>query len=101
MLGVDGYDGVALFHQIASDRIAVAVGLRGTADDGNRHTAQRIAPRPRAIRFITGDLVWPPEPNERGRVSREAITQATADLRETLQDLFDEAQVWAGSPNER
>jgi 1-acyl-sn-glycerol-3-phosphate acyltransferase len=60
-----------------------------------------VIPRPRAIRFITGDLVWPPEPNERGRVSREAITKATADLRETLQDLFDEAQVWAGSPNER
>lgn len=60
-----------------------------------------LLPRPGRIRFVTGEIVEPPEPDERGRVPREAITRATEDLRETLQALFDEAQVWAGTPNVR
>ena len=59
-----------------------------------------LLPRFHRVRFVFGELMPPPAPAEgRRTVSAAQRAEATAELRETLQRLFDEAQAWAGSPN--
>ncbi len=57
-------------------------------------------PRFHRVRLVFGELIPPPAPAEgRRTVSAAQRAEATARLRQTLQELFDEAQAWAGSPN--
>lgn len=59
-----------------------------------------LLPRFHRVRFVFGELMLPPAPAEgRRTVSAAQRAEATARLRQTLQELFDEAQAWAGSPN--
>jgi len=59
-----------------------------------------LVPRFRKVRFIFGEPIPPPAPVDgRRTVTSAQRAEASAELRETLQQLFDEAQVWAGSPN--
>ncbi|MCY3559830.1 MAG: lysophospholipid acyltransferase family protein [bacterium] len=59
-----------------------------------------LLPRFRRVRFVFGELIPPPAPLEGWRtVSAAQRAEATAELREILQQLFDEAQAWARSPN--
>lgn len=55
-------------------------------------------PRPRAVRFVWGEPLDPPEVDERGRLSREALAQYSTELRETLQGMFNEVQQELGIP---
>jgi len=55
-------------------------------------------PRPRAVRLVWGDPLDPPQVDERGRLSREALAQYSTDLRETLQSMFNEVQQELGIP---
>lgn len=59
-----------------------------------------LLPRFHRVRFIFGEPIPPPAPAEgRRTVTAAQRAEASADLRETLQGLFDEAQAWAGCPN--
>ena len=59
-----------------------------------------LIPRPRRVRFVFGELIPAPSPVPgRRTIGRLQRAEASAELREVLQDLFDEAQAWAGSPN--
>ncbi len=56
-----------------------------------------VFPRFRRVRFIFGELIPAPKPAEgRRTVTSSQRAEASARLRETLQQLFDEAQAWAG-----
>ncbi len=55
-------------------------------------------PRPRMVRLVWGEPLDPPETDERGRVSREALAQFSAELREILQTMFDSVQQELGIP---
>ena len=56
-------------------------------------------PKPSKLVFLYGDPI-PPLSNPDGRrVSRAQLREASDHLRATLQDLFDQAQELAGSPN--
>ncbi len=57
-------------------------------------------PRFRKLVLIVGDPIPAPERTEGGRVPRSAVTALTERLHGELQDLFDDAQVRAGSPNQ-
>ena len=60
-----------------------------------------IVPRFHRVRFVFGELIPPPSPAEgRRTVTSAQRAEASAELREILQALFDEAQAWAGSPNQ-
>lgn len=57
-------------------------------------------PKPTRLVFLYGELIPAPVPREGAtRVSRVQIKERSAELRVTLQALFDEAQVLAGCPN--
>jgi len=58
-------------------------------------------PRPVVMTVVIGKPIMPPPPDAKGRVPRRAVRELTEELRESLQQLFDEAQELAGSPNER
>lgn len=59
-----------------------------------------LLPRFRRVRFIFGEPIPPPAPAEgRRTVTAAQRAEASAELREILQQLFDEAQAWAGTPN--
>ena len=59
-----------------------------------------LLPRFHRVRFVFGDPIPPPSPAEgRRTVTSAQRAEASAELREILQDLFDEAQAWARSPN--
>ena len=59
-----------------------------------------LLPRFRRVRFVFGEPIPPPAPAPgRRTVTSAQRAEASARLRETLQQLFDEAQAWAGSPN--
>ncbi len=74
----------------------VPVGIGGTA---------AVMPRgakflyPRRIRLIIGEPIAPLAPGPSGRVSRSAINTASEELRERVQELYDEAQAYVGTPN--
>lgn len=56
-------------------------------------------PRPRKLVLVVGPPIEPPERTEAGRVPRSAVGELTARLDRELQELFDEAQARAGTPN--
>ena len=56
-------------------------------------------PRPSKIVFLYGELIPAPSNPDGSRVSRRQLTTFSDELRDTLQRLFDEAQVIAGTPN--
>jgi hypothetical protein len=49
---------------------------------------------------VIGEAIVPPPKKESGRVSRNGVRDMTALLGARIQDLFDEAQLRAGSPNQ-
>ncbi len=55
-------------------------------------------PRPRPVRLVWGEPLDPPEVDERGRLSREALALYSTELRETLQGMFNEVQQELGIP---
>lgn len=55
--------------------------------------------RPVKMVVVVGEPIAPPPLKESGRVSRNGVREMTAHLTESLQSLFDEAQMRAGSPN--
>lgn len=55
--------------------------------------------RPVKMAIVIGAPLHPPPPTEGGRVSRKAVRQLTAELGESIQALFDEAQALVGEPN--
>ena len=55
-------------------------------------------PRPRTVRFVWGEPLAPPEVDDRGRVSREALSRYSEELREILQSMFDGVQQELGIP---
>jgi len=55
-------------------------------------------PRPRTARLVWGEPLAPPETDPRGRVSRDALTQYSDELREILQEMFDRVQQELGIP---
>lgn len=54
---------------------------------------------PHKMTIVVGEPLWPPPPGPSGRVPRKAITELSDRLAAAIQPLFDEAQVWAGTPN--
>ena len=56
-------------------------------------------PRPTKLVLLVGDPIPAPERSDAGRVPRSAVGALTARLHGELQELFDEAQARAGSPN--
>jgi len=54
---------------------------------------------PVKIHLVVGEPIPAPEKKPTGRVSRRSVQENTAELRETLQQLFDKAQQRCGKPN--
>ena len=75
----------------------VPVGIGGTAAAMPRGAKFMY---PRRIRIVVGRPMDPPPLGSSGRVSRRAVTVTTEELRERMQELFDEAQAKAGTPNQ-
>lgn len=74
----------------------IPVGMGGTAaamPKGSRMV------RPSKMVIVIGEPIQPPPRKESGRVSRSAVRELTATLSDTIQDLFDEAQLRVGRPN--
>lgn len=75
----------------------IPVGLGGT---------ERAMPKgkkyilPVKMVVVIGEPIAPPPKKESGRVSRNGVREMTVTLGERIQDLFDEAQLRAGSPNQ-
>ena len=62
----------------------------------------KYIPKPRKVVILYGDLIPAPQPQEGAkRVARSEIRKYSEELRVTLQELFDEAQEIAGSPNRK
>ncbi len=76
----------------------VPVGIGGTAAAMPRGAKFMY---PRRIKFIVGEPMDPPPPGPSGRVPRRAVREVTEDLRERIQELFDQAQADVGTPNVR
>ena len=58
-------------------------------------------PRPSRLVLVVGDPIPAPARTDGGRMPRSAVAAFTEELRGVLQELFDEAQVLAGRPNDR
>ena len=56
-------------------------------------------PRPAKMTVVIGPPIQPPPPTDKGRTSRRAVRELSDELKARLQELFDEAQVKAGTPN--
>lgn len=74
----------------------VPVGLAGT--EGAMPKGARWI-RPVKMVFVVGPPVAPPEPGARGRVPRRAVRELTEQLRDAIQEAFDEARARAGHPD--
>lgn len=72
----------------------VPVGLGGT-ERAMPKGARYI--RPKKVSIIVGKPIYPPERVDGERVKRSAVRALSDELRETLQDLFDQAQIRAGA----
>jgi 1-acyl-sn-glycerol-3-phosphate acyltransferase len=72
------------------------VGIGGSADAMPKGAN---VPRPSRIVFLYGDLIPAPSDSDGSRLSRRQLATFSDELRDTLQRLFDEAQVIAGTPN--
>lgn len=55
---------------------------------------------PHKVVVTYGEPIWVAEPGATGRVPRSRIEAAAAELREAVQEVFDQAQIQAGTPNE-
>jgi 1-acyl-sn-glycerol-3-phosphate acyltransferase len=55
--------------------------------------------KPHKVVLVVGEPLAPPPKGESGRVPRSAVRDQTLHLHTVLQDLFDEAQQLAGTPN--
>jgi len=55
-------------------------------------------PRPRTIRIVWGEPLAPPPVDHQGRISREALSAYSEELREVLQRMFDDVQRDLGIP---
>jgi len=75
----------------------VPVGIGGS-EAAMRRGSRMI--RPHKITIVVGEPLWPPPPGPSGRVPRKAITALSDRLADAIQPLFDEAQAWAGTPND-
>ncbi len=53
-------------------------------------------PRPRKITMVIGEPIQPPARSDGGRVKRSEVARVSGQLRDSLQALFDEAQIRAG-----
>ncbi len=58
-------------------------------------------PRFSKLVLVVGDPIPAPPRSASGRMPRSAVSELTEQLHATLQELFDEAQVLAGRPNQR
>jgi 1-acyl-sn-glycerol-3-phosphate acyltransferase len=56
--------------------------------------------RPVKMVVVIGTPLMPPPKKESGRVSRNGVRELTVELGQRIQDLFDEAQLRAGTPNQ-
>lgn len=56
-------------------------------------------PRPKKVVVVFGDPIFIGDRDKPGRVPRSELDLAAADLRERLQEVFDAAQIAAGTPN--
>ncbi len=56
-------------------------------------------PRPKKVVVVFGEPFYVADPDKPGRVKRSELEAAAAELRERLQDVFDQAQIAAGTPN--
>ncbi len=74
----------------------VPVGIGGTAAAMPRGAKFMY---PRRIKIIVGEPMVPPPLGPNGRVPRPAVRELTAQLRERIQELFDQAQSDVGTPN--
>lgn len=69
---------------------------------GGSHDVQPIGkklPRPQKVVVVFGEPMVVGDPSSGKRVPRRDIEAAAAELRERLQDVFDQAQQLAGTPN--
>ncbi|WP_420637893.1 lysophospholipid acyltransferase family protein [Candidatus Poriferisocius sp.] len=55
-------------------------------------------PRPRAVRLVWGEPLAPPAVDDRGRISRDGLRAYSEELREVLQNMFDDVQRRLGIP---
>jgi 1-acyl-sn-glycerol-3-phosphate acyltransferase len=55
--------------------------------------------RPVKLHMVVGEPLQPPVTEGGTRAPRRAVRELTTELQKRLQDLFDEAQARAGSPN--
>lgn len=91
------YDGAA-YLALRTGVPIVPVGIGGS---------ERVMPKgarfvyPRTVRVIVGAPIVPPARPDGGRVPRGAVHELSAELHDTLQRLFDAAQLAAGTPNSR
>jgi 1-acyl-sn-glycerol-3-phosphate acyltransferase len=74
----------------------VPVGLGGTERSMPKGSK---FPRPVKMVILIGPPIPAPAQTEGGRVPRRAVRELTSELAATIQELFDAAQVMAGSPN--
>lgn len=56
-------------------------------------------PRPKKVAVVFGDPMFVGDPDDPGRVPRGEIDAAALELRERVQEVFDAAQIAAGTPN--
>lgn len=56
-------------------------------------------PRPKKVVVVFGDPMYVGDPDNPGRVPRSQLDVKAAELRERLQEVFDQAQIAAGTPN--
>jgi 1-acyl-sn-glycerol-3-phosphate acyltransferase len=91
------FDGAAYLASKAQVPI-VPVGIGGTAAAMPRG-AKMIYPK--RVHVIIGKPMSPPALSETGRLSRREVKKTTELLREEIQNLFDRAQIKAGTPNRR
>jgi 1-acyl-sn-glycerol-3-phosphate acyltransferase len=89
------FDGPAWLASRAQVPI-LPIGLGGTEKAMGKGTK---FPRPAKMAVVIGKPIYPAKPGDRGRVPRRAVRELSEQLRESLQELFDEAQELAGTPN--
>lgn len=75
----------------------IPVGLGGT--EAAMPKGSRMV-RPVKMAIVIGEPIAPPPRTESGRVPRSAVRELTARLSDAIQDLYDEAQVLVGQPNQ-
>ena len=56
-------------------------------------------PRPQKVVVVYGDPMYVGDPDKPGRVPRAEVDAAALELRERVQEVFDAAQIAAGTPN--